>query len=72
MYGSNPPPVTPMFTGFQSGDDPSSLTTQPTCSTTASNVSTVSSSPYTTSSTGAADSNYAITYVPGTTTVTRR
>jgi Pro-kumamolisin, activation domain/MBG domain (YGX type) len=70
VYGSNPPPVTPTYTGFTNSDNASSLTTKPTCSTTASNVSTVSSSPYTTSCGGAADSNYSITYVPGTTTVT--
>ena len=49
----------------------SSLTTKPTCSTTATVSSTVAGSPYTSSCTGAADSNYAFSYVAGPVTVTQ-
>ena len=66
-YGSGPPAITASYSGFVNGDDASSLTTQPTCSTTATSSSPVGS--YTTSCSGAADPNYAITYQGGTITV---
>ncbi len=69
-YGSSPPAVTPEYSGFKNGDSASSLTTQPTCSTTATNSSSVSGSPYSSSCSGAADPNYTIGYVAGSTTVT--
>ena len=64
------PTITPGYSGFVNGDTSSSLTTNPTCSTTANGSSPVSGSPYTASCSGAVDSNYAITYVRGSVTVT--
>ncbi len=66
-YGSGPPTITPSYSGFVNGDDASSLTTAPTCSTTATVSSPVGS--YPTSCSGASDPNYAITYQSGTVTV---
>ena len=58
------------LSGFVNGDTSSSLTTNPICRTTANVSSPVSGSPYTASCSGAVDSNYAITYVGGSVTVT--
>jgi uncharacterized repeat protein (TIGR01451 family) len=61
-YGGTPPVITPAYSGFVNGDGPSSLSSAPTCSATA------TSSPvgtYPSSCTGAADPNYAISYVSG-------
>ena len=69
-YGGTEPTITPGYSGFVNGDSSSSLTTNPTCSTTANGSSPVSGSPYTASCSGAVDSNYAITYVGGSVTVT--
>ena len=71
VFGSTPPAVTPTYMGFKSGNNPSSLTPQPTCTTTATSSSPVAGSPYAASCSGAFDPNYAITYVSGLTTVTR-
>ncbi len=68
-YGSTPT-VTPLYSGLKGGDTPSSLPSQPTCSTTATSSSTVAGSPYSASCGGASDPNYTITYAPGLTTVT--
>ncbi len=68
-YGGTPPTITPLYAGFQNGDSASSLSFQPTCSTTATNVSTVAGSPYQTSCSGAADSNYSISYATGVVSV---
>ena len=38
-YGANPPVITASYSGFVNGDNASSLTTQPTCSTTATSSS---------------------------------
>ena len=62
-YGSSPPSVKPSYQGFVNGDDASSLDTAPTCSTTASPTSPVGND--STSCSGAADPNYAISYVNG-------
>lgn len=67
-YGGVLPTITPSYSGFISGDNPSSLTTQPTCTTIATSASNVGS--YPTSCTGAVDTNYIISYKPGTLTVT--
>ncbi len=67
-YGTQPTAVTPSYSGFLNGDTADSLTTQPTCSTAASAASPVGT--YGTSCSGAADPNYAITYVVGSVTVT--
>ena len=64
-YGAAPPTITPTYAGFVNNDTASSLSFQATCSTTATSASTVAGSPYQTSCSGAADSNYTITYVPG-------
>ena len=68
-YGGTVPTITASYSGFVNGDSASSLTTQPTCSTAATSSSPVSGSPYQSSCTGAADSNYTISYVNGTVTV---
>ena len=70
VYGSELPVLAASYSGFVNGDSPASLTTQPTLTTTATAASHVSSNPYTITATGAADSNYAISYVAGTLTVT--
>ncbi len=57
------------YAGFVNGDSASSLTTKPTCSTTATSSSPVVGSPYPSSCSGAADSNYVITYTDGSVTV---
>ena len=44
-YGGTVPTMTPNYSGFLNGDTPSSLTTQPTCSTTATSSSTVAVPP---------------------------
>jgi len=66
-YGAAVPAITPLYSGFKNGDSASSLSVQPTCSTTA----TASSPPttYPSSCSGAADSNYTISYVTGAVTV---
>ena len=68
-YGSTPT-VSPLYSGLTGGDTPSSLTSQPTCSTGANNTSTVAGSPYSSSCSGASDPNYMITYALGSITVT--
>jgi hypothetical protein len=62
--------ITPGYSGFVNGDTPSSLTTSPTCSTTQATSSPVASSFYASSCAGAADTNYTISYVSGSVTVT--
>ena len=66
-YGDSPPSVTASYSGFVNGDTAASLTTPPTCTTTATSTSPVGTYPTTCS--GAVDSNYQITYAPGTLTV---
>ena len=44
-YGSSPPTITAAYSGFVNGDDATSLTTPPTCSTTATSSSPVGSYP---------------------------
>ena len=70
-YGSAPPSITPLYSGFKNGDSASSLSTPPTCSTTATSSSPASGSPYPSSCTGAVSSNYAISYVNGAVTVNK-
>ena len=64
-YGATPPIITPQYAGFENGDDASSLSGQPTCSTVATSSSSASSSPYPSSCSGAADANYVISYTSG-------
>src|SRR5436190_21211336 len=56
--------------GFVNGDTCGSLTTQPTLSTTATATSHVAGNPYAITASGAADSDYVISYVGGSLTVT--
>ena len=69
-YGSGIPTITPSYSGWVNGQNSSSLTTQPTCTTTYTPTSAVGSSPSTRCS-GAVDANYSISYVAGTVTVTQ-
>jgi hypothetical protein len=66
-YGSGVPTITPSYSAFVNGDTVASLTTPPVCTTTATSWSSVGN--YVTSCSGAADSNYVITYLPGVLTV---
>ncbi|MGH7134822.1 MAG: MBG domain-containing protein, partial [Pirellulales bacterium] len=68
LYGSPNPPLSDTITGFVNGDTSASLTTAPTLSTTAAANSSVGS--YTITAGGAADPNYAISYISGTLGVT--
>ena len=68
-YGGTVPTITAGYSGFVNGDSQTSLTTKPSCSTTATGASTVAGSPYGSSCTGAVDTNYSISYVPGSVTV---
>ncbi|MGA2529963.1 MAG: MBG domain-containing protein [Acidimicrobiales bacterium] len=66
-YGGSPPDIAAEYSGFVNGDDASSLSSQPTCSTTATKSSPVGG--YTSTCSGAADANYSITYETGSVTV---
>jgi MBG domain (YGX type)/Bacterial Ig-like domain (group 3) len=68
-YGTAPPTITASYAGFVNGETPAALTTQPTCSTTAQSNSPPGVYPSTCS--GAAASNYAISYLNGAVTVNR-
>ncbi len=65
LYGAALPTLTASFSGFVNGDTSASLTTQPTLSTTATAASHVAGSPYAINASGAADSDYSISYVAG-------
>ena len=67
-YGGAAPTVTASYSGFVNGDDVSSLTTPPTCSTPVTSVTAVGS--YSSSCTGAVDTNYSMTYIDGSVQVT--
>jgi hypothetical protein len=68
-YGTAAPTITPSYATFVNNDTSASLTTQPTCSTTYTTTSAPGSYPTTCS--GAADSNYSISYVAGSITVSK-
>src|SRR5208337_2537379 len=70
VYGAELPSLSATYSGFVNGDTSASLTTQPTLTTTATASSHVAGNPYTITASGAADSNYSISYVAGTLTVT--
>ena len=70
VYGAALPTLTASYSGFVNGDTSASLTTQPTLSTTATAGSHVAGSPYTITASGAVDSDYSISYVAGSLTVT--
>ncbi|WKL47487.1 MBG domain-containing protein [Flavobacterium pectinovorum] len=67
-YGLDNPVLTASYAGFVNGDNEASLTTAPTITTTAVKTSAVGTYPIAAS--GAVSSNYIISYVPGTLTVT--
>jgi hypothetical protein len=69
IYGVAIPTLTATYSGFVNGDTAASLTTAPTLSTTATASSPVGTYPITAS--GAVDTNYAISYVAGTLTITQ-
>lgn len=66
-YGDSAPTITPSYSGFMNSDSATSLTTAPTCGTAATSGS--GAGQYASSCSGAAGSNYTITYVPGSVTV---
>ena len=66
-YGGTVPALTVSYSGFVNWDSASKLTTQATATTTATSDSALGTYPITAA--GAADSNYTISYVPGTLTV---
>ena len=68
VYGTTLPPLTAGYSGFVNGDTAASLETQPTLATTATAASHVGS--YSITASGAADSDYSISYVAGTLDVT--
>ena len=68
-YGAAMPVLTVSYSGFVNGDTATSLTTPPAVTTTATASSGVGSYPITVS--GAVDSNYVLSYAPGTLTVTQ-
>ena len=70
-YGDAAPGVTPMYSGFVLGENPTALTTAPSCSTTYASGSAVSGSPYSTSCSGGSASNYNFVFTNGTTAVNR-
>ena len=67
VYGAAVPALTASYSGFVNGDDASGLTTQPVLATSATAASGVGT--YTITASGAASSNYTISYVSGTLTV---
>ncbi len=69
VYGSANPSFTATYTGFVSGDTSASLSTPVTLSTTASTTSSVGT--YAITASGGIASNYSITHVNGTLTVTQ-
>jgi hypothetical protein len=70
LYGAALPALTASYSGFVNGDTAAKLTTQPALSTTATSASHVSGNPYTITATGAVDTDYTISYVSGTLSVT--
>jgi MBG domain (YGX type) len=70
LYGTAVPGLTGSYAGFVNGDTAASRTTLPTLSTTATASSHVAGSPYAITASGAVDTDYSISYVAGTLTVT--
>ena len=69
VYGANLPVFTASYSGFVNGDTAATLTAQPTLTTTAGAASGVGGYPITAG--GAVDTNYSISYRPGTLTITQ-
>ena len=71
-YGSPVPSITPGYSGFQNGDTASMVTAAPTCTTTYTTTTPVNApSPLTSCSGGVVTSNYSLSYVSGTVTITQ-
>ncbi|WP_435009178.1 autotransporter-associated beta strand repeat-containing protein [Tundrisphaera lichenicola] len=70
-FGAPVPALTVRYNGLVNGDTSASLTTQPTVRTSATASSPVAGSPYAITASGAADGDYAISYVPGQLTVSQ-
>src|SRR5207302_1474333 len=68
-YGAANPALTVTYAGFLNGDTAASLTTPPSVSTTATTSSAVGT--YSIAASGAASTNYTISYVAGTLAVTK-
>ncbi|HEY9002984.1 MAG TPA: MBG domain-containing protein [Mucilaginibacter sp.] len=68
VYGAANPALTVLYSGFVNGDTPASLTPQASVSTSATALSPIGT--YTLTPSGAVDSNYTFSYVPGTLTIT--
>src|SRR5438094_9975029 len=69
-YGAALPAFTASYSSLVNGDTPASLTTTPTLSANATAASHVSGNPYPITAAGAVDTDYTISYVAGTLTVT--
>lgn len=68
-YGTTPPPISAIYSGFVNGDAPdSAVTTSPSCSTVATATSDVGT--YPSNCGGAVATNYNVTYTAGTISVT--
>ena len=70
VYGAAPPTLTASYTGFVNGDTSASLATLPTILTTATAASHFSVNPYSITASGAVDTDYSISYVAGSLSVT--
>jgi hypothetical protein len=71
VYGAVLPTLTASYAGLVNGDTAASLTTGPTLTTTATAASHVAGGPYAITASGAASSDYTISYVAGALTVTQ-
>ncbi len=69
VQGGSVPTIVPVYSGFVNGDTASSLNTRASCTTTATSTSPASPPTYPSTCSGASDSNYSISYVPGAVTV---
>ena len=70
VYGAALPTLTASYSGFVNGDTSASLTTQPTPEHDGHRQQPVRRQPYPITASGAVDSDYTISYVTGTLTVT--
>src|SRR5207248_1123445 len=70
VYGAALPTLTASYTGLVNGDIPTSLTTLPSLTTTATASSHVAGGPYSIAASAAVDSDYVISYVAGSLSVT--
>jgi len=68
VYGQTNPALTAAYSGFINGDNASNLTTQPTLTTTATTNSSVGN--YAITASGAVATNYTVSYVAGSLSVT--